>query len=223
MSDDLAFLHTARIHVDTFGVLMHELAPQLKVRHFVAEDLLETATNNGGLDLSLTEEIQETMREAALSGAKIVVCTCSTIGDAAERTETKGKFIATRIDRAMADAAVCCGSRILVVASVGTALQPTRQLLESSAQNADKNVNIEELLVPGAWPLFLKGADEAYTNTIASAIRSNGSVADVVVLAQASMAAAAAKCPDFSAPILSSPRLGVQAVISKLKELSGNG
>jgi hypothetical protein len=41
-------------------------------------------------------------------------------------------------------------------------------------------------------------------------------VADVIVLAQASMAGACALCPTLAVPALSSPRLGVEAAVRAL-------
>ena len=38
----------------------------------------------------------------------------------------------------------------------------------------------------------------------------------MIVLAQASMAGAAALCPDLAIPILSSPRLGLEAALARL-------
>jgi hypothetical protein len=46
---------------------------------------------------------------------------------------------------------------------------------------------------------------------VADAVRAEAGRCDLVVLAQASMAAAAAKCADLALPILSSPRMGVEA------------
>ena len=79
MSHDIAFLHTAEVHVETFGKLVADIAPEIAVRHEVRSELLAYARENG-VDARLSLDIQQALKEAASSGARIVVCTCSTIG-----------------------------------------------------------------------------------------------------------------------------------------------
>jgi hypothetical protein len=70
MPHDLAFLHTAQVHVETFSCLLHECGPDLNARHVVDESLLEDARAAGGITASLTQRIRETMHNATTSGAK---------------------------------------------------------------------------------------------------------------------------------------------------------
>ncbi len=52
-----------------------------------------------------------------------------------------------------------------------------------------------------------------YWAEIAAALHRDAPAGDVIVLAQASMAGAAALCEDMAVPILSSPRLGLEAAL----------
>jgi len=169
MQHDLAFLHTAAVHVETFTRLIDELGPRLRVRHEVASELLAVAREDGFSE-KLTRRVQAAMTAAASSGARVVVCTCSTIGGLGEATA--GAFRAMRIDRPMAD-----------------------------------------LLVEGAWAAFERGDTAGYIAAVANAVRTGRRDADVVVLAQASMAPAAELCGDLGIPVLSSPRIGVETVV----------
>ena len=98
--------------METFTRLCAKLGPELKVRHVVREDLLDTARRDGGVTEHLAHLVQDSMEDAASNGAGVVVCTCSTIGGAAEKRVAEGKFIPMRIDRPMADHAVKQGRRI---------------------------------------------------------------------------------------------------------------
>jgi hypothetical protein len=209
---DLAFLHTSDVHVQTFAQLATEVDPAVRVRHVVVPELLAQA-RSAGLTPALVARVHRAMTRAASSGARTVVCTCSSIGGAAE--SAGGTFRAMRIDRAMADQAVKRGRRILVVAALQSTLRPTRELLEDSARRAGTRIEPEELLAPGAWALFERGDANGYAAAVAAAIRAGAASFDVVVLAQASMAAAAEQCADLGVPILSSPRLGVQAALAR--------
>ena len=215
MKHDIAFLHTGDVHVETFGNLMTELDPNVSVRHLVDESLLND-TRQFGLTADVADRISRAMSDAASSGAKLVVCTCSTIGGVAEALNATSGFTAARIDRAMADEAVRRGLRILVVAAVESTLEPTRDLLDSSAQNLGRSPVIEMLHIQDAWQHFEAGDTEKYVRTIAEQIEQSWQGYDLIVLAQASMAKAAELCDSVEIPILSSPRIGVQAAVATL-------
>ncbi|KQW57128.1 aspartate/glutamate racemase family protein [Variovorax sp. Root411] len=218
MRDALAFLHTAQVHVPTFERLVSEVAPGLRVRHSVREDLLADARVVGIDDSGLVTRVHDAMREAASGGAAVVVCTCSTIGAIAERTAPGGSFKAMRIDRAMADRAVRTGPRVLIVAALESTLAPTTALILSAAQNAGIVVQPDTLFVEQAWSHFEAGDSVRYVEALARSIRAAASKADVVVLAQASMAPVTSALADLDVDILSSPAPGVQLAVQLIRE-----
>lgn len=209
----LAFLHTAQVHVPTFERLVNEIAPDLHARHVVREDLLSDARVLGVAHAGLVARVHNAMREAASGGEKVVVCTCSTIGAIAERTPTGDAFQALRIDRAMADLAVRTGPRVLIVAALESTLLPTTELILSAARNANVVVQPSQLLVEEAWPFFQSGDAIRYIETLAQAIRARVDTADVIVLAQASMAPVEDVLAGIDVDILSSPVPGVRFAV----------
>lgn len=226
MKHDIAFLHTAKVHVETFGNLVKEIEPNLSVRHVVNEALLEDARKTG-ITPELKKRIHTAMHNATSTGAKVVVCTCSTIGGIAEASsqhmllrtrenEEPTTFTSMRIDRAMADEAVKTGKRILVVAALESTLSPTRILIEDSARMLAKTPEIRMLHIQGAWNYFEAGNNATYLQTIAQCLKENGKGYDAIVLAQASMAKTVELCDEVKIPILSSPKLGVQAAIARI-------
>ena len=215
-SAHVAFVHTSPVHVETFGRLMAAADPRVTLEHVVIESLLTDAQRVGADDAALVERVQRAMVDAAANGASIVVCTCSTVGGAAERTPTGGRFAAMRIDRAMADAAVQRGPRVCLVAALDSTLAPTARLVEESAVAMHAPVDIQTLLVPSAWSHFLAGDGSAYIDAIVACVRAAPPAADVIVLAQASMAPAAARLQDLGIVVLSSPQTGVQRIIERL-------
>ncbi|MBY0574440.1 MAG: Asp/Glu/hydantoin racemase [Undibacterium sp.] len=220
MNTDIVFVHTSEVHVQNFDTLISELASNVRVRHVVLSELLTEAQTLGSNHLQSVHNVQQAMLNAAQSGAKLVVCTCSTIGAAAERTVTNGKFVAARIDRAMADRAVQLGQRILIVAALESSLQPTAALIQESAEPISRTITLDYLLVEDAWERFLVGDMTDYIQVICTAISAQKKDFDIVVLAQASMAPAVPLLTELGCEVLSSPRLGV---IAALKELELRG
>ncbi len=214
----LAFVHTAALHVTGFQAQLDALAPGTPVEHHVDESLLAEARRVGLQDTALRERVQQAMHAAAASGAAVVVCTCSTVGGLAEATPTQGRFIAQRIDRAMADQAVQRGPAVLVLAALDSTLAPTAALIEDSARRLGRPVQIRTQLIAGAWARFEAGDLPGYHATIAAAIAAAPCALPpgpgVRVLAQASMAGALALLDPAEAPPLSSPGLGVLAALA---------
>jgi hypothetical protein len=206
----IAFLHTARAHVATFEELVAELGSEVPRRHVVEPGLLAEA-RTAGVTTALEARVRAVVEEAAAGGASVVVCTCSTIGACAEAVTGPG-FTAMRIDRPMAEAAVRTGPRIAVVAALASTVGPTRALLLDAASRAGVQVAVTDVACEDAWPRFEAGDVAGYLAIVARTISHAAAGADVVVLAQASMAGAAALCR-ASVPVLASPRLGVEAAL----------
>ncbi|MFK7855548.1 MAG: hypothetical protein AB8B79_15600 [Granulosicoccus sp.] len=216
---DIAFLHTAEVHLPTFQGLVDKIDATLRVRHEVDESLLEDAIA-GGVSPELTKRVNAAMQQASNSGAKIVVCTCSSIGGMAEGTILSDAATSMRVDRPMADQAVENHQRILVVAALESTLEPTRVLLEQSSAMAKKNPDISYQLIEGAWPFFLAGNLEQFYQRIADFIEVEQHNYDCVILAQASMAPVATRIVTERCQLLASPGLGVSAAIDHLSTRS---
>lgn len=219
-SQRLAFLHTAQVHVANFERLVPAESADLSVDHVVDTTLLADAQALGVDDAGVIARVEAAMRKAAGRGARVVVCTCSTIGGIAERMDTGQAFTAMRIDRAMVDAAVRLGPKVLVVAALASTLGPTLRLLSDSADRIKVPLQPLPLHVPDAWAHFLAGDVQAYGESVASAVRAVPHEVDAVVLAQASMAPALALLQDWGVPVLASPVLGVRRALEHLDSLN---
>ncbi|WP_433307124.1 aspartate/glutamate racemase family protein [Actinoplanes sp. CA-030573] len=211
----IGFLHTADVHVPTFRGLREELAPGWQDLHVVDPSLLADARREG-ITPELAARIDAQLHELADRGADVIVCTCSTLGGHVERRTADLGVPVLRLDRPMAEAAVAAGSRIAVVATVASTLQPTCDLLRSAAAAAVPAVTLVEVLCAEAWPFFEAGDLDGYARTVAARARKIAPEVDVIVLAQASLTPAAALLADLPIPVLSSPRAAVARAISTM-------
>lgn len=112
-----------------------------------------------------------------------------------------------RIDEAMADEAAAIGGRIAVIATLATTLEPTCALLSERLERAGTSAAVERVLVEGAFAAVSSGDRAEHDRLVGDAVQEAAARSDVVVLAQASMASAAAG--DHPVPVLSSPAAGV--------------
>ncbi|MEV1055559.1 hypothetical protein [Streptomyces sp. NPDC049887] len=235
----LALLHTSPVHVPVFDALQGRHHPGLRLRHTVDGGLLARARSHG--PEAVAEAVRSALAGAVAGGAGAVLCTCSTIGAVAERCAADVGVPVLRVDRPMA-AAAAAHRRIAVVATVASTLAPTVTLIGEERARAERGrgaaVRAERLweapapadreqamepavpegsgtvrthVVARAWERFESGDHDGCLDLVAAAVDSVRE-ADVVVLAQASMAAAAARVTT-SVPVLSSPRTGLAAAV----------
>ncbi|MFE4955790.1 aspartate/glutamate racemase family protein [Streptomyces sp. NPDC056653] len=200
----LALLHTSPVHVPVFEALRDADHPGLALRHLVHEDLLARA-RDAGPD-AVRGEIEALLAGAVAEGATAALCTCSTIGGVAESVAESLGVPVLRVDRPMAAAAVTW-DRVVILAAIDDTLPPTLALLAEEA--GDRCVDIRTVLVDGAWVRFRAGDRDGYLDLVAAAA-DRVTDADVIVLAQASMADAATRTAT-RIPVLSSPRPGLSA------------
>ena len=213
----LTLLHTAQSNVAVFDALWQELAPDIEIQHLVADDILQEARDTGRAGATLSHRVAEIYATLG-KRFEFVLCTCSTIGEIAERASVRYPFPVLRIDRPMATRAVELGERIAVLATLKSTLEPTRDLLKSIARKVDKQVYIDDVLCADAWEIFERGDVQGYAESIARMIDAMVRTHDVIVLAQASMAVAAELRPNCPIPILSSPRMGFEAAVAQYRE-----
>lgn len=212
MTAPLALFHTGEAHVSTFGPLIARLAPEIPLIHHVRQDLLDAAQPRG-LTPDIRRRAVRDLLRLADAGAAAVLCTCSTLGPAAETAADLAEVPILRVDRPMMEAALDRGPRIAVAACLASTIGPTRALLERVATDRGVRPEITEILLAEAWPLFAAGDRAAYAAAIARGLERAVPKVDAVILAQASMAPAAERCA-LPVPVLSSPRLGAAAAIA---------
>ncbi|MFI5979495.1 aspartate/glutamate racemase family protein [Streptomyces sp. NPDC051555] len=217
----LTLLHTSPVHVPVFDALRDLHHPGTVLRHLVVPELLARARVVG--PEAVAGEIQALLAEPGSgSGDDAVLCTCSTIGAVAEELGPVLGRPVLRVDRPMAAAAVRTGPRIAVLATVESTLAPTLALIREEADTLERErpgcaaaLSPRTQVVPGAWERFEAGDDAGCLELVARAVDAVVD-ADVIVLAQVSMAGAVARATT-GIPLLSSPAVGLAAAVGALR------
>jgi Asp/Glu/hydantoin racemase len=210
----IALLHTGAVVIPTFASLASDLLPGIEVQHLL-DDRIVADLGRGADRGQIADRLSGLGQAAARSGASAVLLTCSSISEFAGPLADDLGIPVFRVDEAMADEAVGLGTKISVVATLGTTLRPTAGLLRERADLQGRSIDLSELVVAGAFEAAVAGDRERHDLLVADAIEQQAAVSDVVVLAQASMASAADRAR-VSVPVLTSPELGVRHVAAAL-------
>lgn len=216
----LGFLHAGAIHVDTFEQLVQAAQRGTVTEHVVREDLLASAVSAGGVTTSIATAVQAEVDALIQRGARVVVCTCSTLGSSAEATPSNGRATILRIDRPLAERLVASGRPILVVAALPSAMTNAIELLRSVARGLRTELNLRELPCNDAWPYFLAGDLNGYAQRVADLIDQHAKAGENAMLAQASMTSAIPLIRRRDIEVSASPTLAVHAALAALARTS---
>lgn len=186
-------LHTAQVHVATFGALLPDAA------HVVRADFLDRARTHGVEDVA--DEVAVVLADLARSGP--VLCTCSTLGPLVDRL---ARADVLRIDRPAMEAAVAQGGEVVVAICLDSTRDATLALFDTVAGG---RATAKLVLCDGAWPFFEAGDMAGFAQAIARAVKGQGSR---VLLAQASMAVAENSVRDQGVEVFCTPKLAAEAV-----------
>jgi Asp/Glu/hydantoin racemase len=149
---------------------------------------------------------------AVQEGCVAMLNLCSSVGEVADCIQTAANYIGVpivRVDEEMCREAVRKGSRIGVMATLPTTLEPTKNTIKRMSRECGKHVELVDCLVDGAFGL----SQEAFREMMQENAGKIANEVDVIVFAQGSMA----YCEEYIANmyhkiVLSSPRFGAEAL-----------
>lgn len=150
--------------------------------------------------------------EAISAGADAVLNICSSVGEVADSVQDVAKYTGipiVRIDEEMCRDAVRNGNKIVVMATLPTTLEPTKNTIKRVAREMNKHVELIDCLVDGAFGLD----QEQFKILMTEYAGKVADKADVILFAQGSMA----YCEDiirekYGKMVASSPRYGAPAL-----------
>jgi hypothetical protein len=216
----VAMIHTVPALAATFDArILAEFGPDdaPRIDHIVDPWLLAEATRTG-VTGEISERVARHAGYLAESGARLVMLTCSSIGGTAAAAGESAGVPVLRVDAPMARQAVelAAGGTIAVLATLTSTLEPTVDLIRSSAGTGD--VSVQTVLVEGAAAARAAGDTDRHDELIRAALSSVTDAA-VVVLAQASMAPALEGADLGGATVLTSPPGAVESFVEAIRAL----
>lgn len=177
----------------------------------VDESLIQDTVRAGSLQKATIRRLVDQIHSAETAGADAVLVTCSSIGPGVALARQLFDISVIRIDDAMAEKAVRQARRIGVLATLRTTMDPTTALLRDKAAEAGRDVELVECLCEDAFPAVLAGDTDKHDRILREALINGMDGADLIVLAQASMARVVSTIAPgaLRAPVLSSPELAI--------------
>lgn len=207
----IAFIHTSPSMIPVFKSLADELLKGKRIFNMVDESLLCDIIDHGRCPAATAKRLVSHVIAADEAGASHILVTCSSMGRAVESSQPLVAATVLRVDEPMAEQAIEIGSRIGVIATLPSTLEPTVDLIKTRAAAAGAAAEITSQVVDGAFAAVISGDGGKHDLLVGEALRALAKRVDVIVLAQASMARVidSLQPEDRPVPILSSPRSAV--------------
>ncbi|MDC0691234.1 aspartate/glutamate racemase family protein [Klebsiella pasteurii] len=206
----IAMLHTSSATLAMMQQLIADIMPEVEAMHLVEESMIKQVMKAGGVTPNIAARIADYVHIAEKADCDIFITACSSIGTAVEQCQFLTPLQLARIDSAMVKEAIEKGERIAVLATVATTLKPTLDYVQRKIQESGKPRAVTPILMEEAFHALLAGEMDTHDRIVADGLKTAFSQADVVMLAQASMARVLQQLPTPPVPVLTSPESGIR-------------
>ncbi|WP_417361250.1 aspartate/glutamate racemase family protein [Galbibacter sp.] len=214
MRTKLGLIHTSATLVPIFQELVTRYLgdKDIEIFNIVDDSLIKNTIKQNKLTPDTARRVSDYIGSAEQAGADFIMVTCSSIGPAVEASELLTSIPVLRVDRPMADKAVKIGTKIGVIATLETTLEPTSDLVSRRAKAVGKDIEIFSVCCQGAFEALMGGDAAIHDQIVAEALKGLSDKVDVILLAQASMARVVDQlgASDKRVPILASPPIAME-------------
>lgn len=221
MALTIYFIHTITGLEKTFNTLTDEyIGGEAKSHHISDESLIRRILAHKGLTKDVRRRFLENIIAAEEAGANLVQVTCSSVTPVIPCARELVNIPVFSIDGPMAEKAVDNYKRIGVMATNPGTLNPSSDLIRSTADLRGKEVTVQPLLCEGAYEALLAGQPEEHDQIVRGHFRTLANDVDVIVLAQASMARIIDTLgpEEKRVPVLTSPPLAMEHLAGYIRD-----
>jgi aspartate/glutamate racemase len=162
--------------------------PDVRAVNIMDDSLLAEALAHGGPTEAVIRRMDLHVKAAVLSGADVIMSSCTTMGMAIDRARPDCPVPLFNIDEPMAREAVQRGQRLGILATVPTSAPATKRLLEREAAARGKSIAIETRINEAAFAALLAGDRTEHNRIVHAEMDRLAERVDVIVLGQISLA-----------------------------------
>jgi len=209
----VALFHTSMVFFERERLLFElwdDYLPEAERINIIEDQMLADVMQRGFISPKTTQRMCLYALAAEAMGVDAIFSTCSSLGPTIDTARALVSIPIVKIDDGMAEKAAQEGNHIGVLATVPTTLEPTIELIQDKASDLGRKVQTCPGLSEGAFDLLMAGDKDAHDRLVISKAQELSELADLLVLAQCSMARLAPSIENKTGlPVLSSPKLGI--------------
>ncbi len=213
----IAFIHTVGFLVDNFRERAAAELPGADCFHILNESLLQDLLRGAPKPLVYRRVVNQIVL-AAEAGADLIAVTCSSTSPAVDVARPLVAQPVLKIDDPMMAEAARTGTRIGLLCTTTSTVEPSSALLAAHAAAQGRTVAITPRIEAEAYTALVQGDRARHDAIVHAAARALAAGVDVLVLAQASLARLRDDiAAEISCPVLASPPLLMREIAARLR------
>jgi len=199
--------------------LRKNIDEEVKIYNLWDEFLAINPNEIGEFTINNRNRLFQDIKNAELTGADLIVTTCSTLTPVVEMIRPFISVPVIAIDDEMARLGVTFGEKVLVMATAESTVEPTKSKLAKEAAKANVKIEISAKVCHEAFRA-MKAMDMDQHDRLLKEMAREVKGYDCIILAQASMAHLEDEIRNIChCPVLSSPDLCIQQINEVLKTI----
>lgn len=215
----IAVIHTSLVIREGIDNEIKRVIPDATICNIIEETWLKDVIASVGVTPNIIKRMCLYVQAAEARGADVILNACSSVGEAFSIARQMVNIPTVKIDEPMAEIAVTKGRKIAVFGTVDTTLIPSCRLIEETARNMGKEIEVTPYLVDDAFRVLAEEKNlEKHNQMVLDKIYEVETNHDVIVLAQVSMAILIPHLKNLNKPILYSLQTGIQRVKEVLEQ-----
>jgi hypothetical protein len=224
MSPRIALIHATALSLEPIATAFERLWPQARRMNLLDDSLSVDLSAAGRLMPDMVARFETLARYAQSTGCDGILFTCSAFGPAIEAAGRATGLPTLKPNEAMFEQALGLQAsgrtlRLGLVATFQPSISSMSEELQAMARDRDIALDLRSVFVPQAMDDLAQGRAAQHHRRIAEAARPFADC-DAVLLAQFSMAAAAADVQArLPCPVLSSPDCAVRALMQRIEDV----
>lgn len=186
--EKIAAIYTCLALVEPLKKLCSVHLSNYQLINVLDDNVIWDVIRKGKVDSSIIHRLIDLYQCGVDGGADVMVNTCSSVREVVDIARSFIDVPILKIDEPMVSEAVKKANKIVVLATLSTTLNPIIRLVKKQAENAGKKIEIIDGLTVGGFEALMAGKLEEHDRLILETAIRVASQADILVLAQGSMA-----------------------------------
>lgn len=217
----VTILQTSFAKRDDTIAFLKERVNGVRVEFITDSTILSEVRANGGPTEAVYARMKLYAKAAEISGADLIVNSCSTVGEVADAYRTEVSIPVMKIEEPMCKEAAALGSRFAIIGTVETSMGPVARIIERLVATRGEQAACDLFVQNAAWDALVAGHPEEHNRILLQNIRKlDGEGYDAIVMSQVSMRALLPELTDLRTPVLCSFYSGYGAIADKLNEIA---
>lgn len=216
MTYKIGLVHATLNSVQPMNDAFRQYASSHTCLNFLDEGLIQELNETGRITPPMVRRLGKLVETARESNVDGVLLSCSSFTPHASLLAPLFDIPVISVDYAMLEKAVSKGEQIGLIATVKAAGPTSEQISQEIARKKGKSIVVNTEIVSEAFEALQAGDETQHNVLIQEKIKELSTHCDVVVLAQISMVRALSGFSDLTTPVLTSPEISINSILSEL-------